>query len=109
MGPRVCISAAGAVTSAAGGGNQYEERLKRAVEVAGEAQPQTHATASFPLPQRGGVIFYLVTDSGVFTATTTEAELNSTSHPLRKLGDAMQEVITQYRLWGEQRKKTQSE
>jgi len=31
---------------------------QRAVEVAGETQPLTHATTTFPLPQQGEVIFF---------------------------------------------------
>jgi len=81
---------------------------QRAVEVAAGVQPLAHPTTAFPLPERGGVIFYLLTDSGVFSASTTEHDLNSTSHPLRKLGDAMQDVITQYRLWSEEQKKVES-
>jgi hypothetical protein len=81
-------------------GGKAEEPIRRAaqraVEVAGETQPLTHATATFPLPQQGEVIFYLLTDSGVFTASTTEGDLNSVSHPLRRLGDAMQDVVRQY-------------
>jgi hypothetical protein len=90
-----------------GGGGQEAIRwaAKRAVEVAGDAQPLMKATATYPLPQRGGVIFYTLTDAGTFSAITTEQELHSTTHPLRRLGDAMQQVITQYRIWSEQNKR----
>jgi hypothetical protein len=81
------------------GGNAEEpirRAAQRAVEVAGETQPLTHTTATFPLPQDGEVIFYLLTDSGVYTVSASQDDLNSTSHPLRRLGDAMQDVISRY-------------
>jgi hypothetical protein len=98
-----------------GGGNiggRGQEPIRRAaqkaVEVAVGVQPLAHLTETFPLPQRGEVNFYLLTDSGVWAAGTSDKELNSTRGPLRKLGDAMQEVITQYRLWSDQQKKAES-
>jgi hypothetical protein len=89
-------------------GGRGQEPIRRAaqkaVEVAKAVQPMAHSTTTFPLAERGGVVFYLLTDSGVFTTDATERDLNSASHPLRPLGDAMQEVITQYRLWSEEQK-----
>jgi hypothetical protein len=81
-------------------GGNAEEPIRRAaqkaVEVAGETQPLTHPTTTFPLPRPGEVIFYLLTDSGVYTVNASQDDLNSTSHPLRRLGEAMQNVIRQY-------------
>jgi hypothetical protein len=68
------------------------------VAVAAEFQPNAIATTTFPLPRHAQVIFYLLTDAGVFTANAPEEELSSHRHPLSKLGDAAQNVITQYRL-----------
>ena len=68
------------------------------VAIAGEYQSQTHATTVHPLPQRGQVIFYLLTDAGLFTAAASQEDLSSHRHPLSKLGDAAQDVINQYRL-----------
>jgi hypothetical protein len=90
------------------GQEPIRKAAQRAVEVARAVQLSTRAVAPFPLPQRGGVTFYLLTDTGPFVANTTEHDLNSRTHPLRKLGDAMQEVITQNRLLSEQQKKVQS-
>jgi len=93
-----------------GGGGQEPIRkaAKKAVEVARAVQVSTRAATAFPLPQRGGVTFYLLTDNDAFTANTTEAELSAGSHPFRELGDAMQGVITQYRLWDEQQGRSQN-
>jgi len=54
-------------------GGQGHEALRKAaqrmVAIAAEFQKQTTTTTVYPLPQRGEVIFYLLTDSGVFTAS----------------------------------------
>jgi hypothetical protein len=83
------------------GGIGHENVRKAAqatVAAANEAQPQMHLTTTYPLPQRGEVIFYVLTDTGVFTASASEADLKSDHNPLSKLGNAAQDVITQYRL-----------
>jgi|SRR5580658_2972638 hypothetical protein len=89
-----------------GGKGQEPVRVaaQKAVEVARAVQSPEQSTTLYPLPEEHGVFFYLLTDAGVFMFRTSEQELNSPAHPLRKLGDAMQEVITEYRLWGQRRK-----
>jgi hypothetical protein len=84
-----------------GGKGQEPIRLaaERVVEIARTVQLPSQPTTDFPIPETGGVFFYFLTDAGVFTFQTSAKELNSPMHPLRKIGDAMQEVITQYRLW----------
>jgi hypothetical protein len=42
------------------------------------------------------VTFYFLTDSGICTAAASEDELSKHRHPMSKLGDAAQEIITQY-------------
>ena len=86
-----------------GGKGQEPIRLaaQKAVEVARAVQLPSQPTTDFPLPETGGVFFYFLTDAGVFTFRTSVQELNSPSHPLRTLGDAIQGVITQYRMWDE--------
>ena len=84
-----------------GGGQSHEsirKAARNAVSVAAEFQPQMQPATAHPFPQPGGVIFYALTDAGVFTATVSEAELSTHRHRLSKLGDALQEIITQYRL-----------
>jgi len=83
------------------GGASHESIRKAAqkmVAIAAECQPQAHATTTYPRPQHSQVIFYLLTDVGVFTANAPQEELSSHRHPLSKLGDAGQDIITQYRL-----------
>lgn len=89
-----------------GGKGQEPIRIaaERAVDAAKLVQLPQSPTTTFPIPEQHGVFFYLLTDAGVFMFRTSEQELNSNEHPLRKLGDNMQGVITQYRLWDERRK-----
>ena len=83
------------------GGASHEpirEAARNMVAAATEIQKQTTATTAYPLPESNEVIFYLLTDAGIFTARGSEDELRAPGHFLSKLGDAGQEVITQYRL-----------
>jgi hypothetical protein len=89
-----------------GGKGQEPIRVaaEKAVEIARDVQLPSLPTTTYPLPEQRGVFFYVLTEAGVFMFRTSEQELNSPSHPLRKVGDAMQGVVTQYRLWDEKRK-----
>ena len=82
-------------------GGQSHESVRNAalktVKIAGEMQPQMRLTKDFPLPEHAGVIFYAVTDAGVFTASATEEEMRTHRSPFSKLGDAVQEIISAYR------------
>jgi hypothetical protein len=83
------------------GGSSHQSVRKAAqqtVTVADKVQPQMHPTTVFPLPQPGEVIFYALTDSGVFTISAPETHLKSGRSPLSELANAAQDVITQYRL-----------
>ena len=84
-----------------GGGQSHESiraAAQRAVIIASEVQPQVRKVTSYPLPKSGEVAFYLLSDAGVFSASATQADLSAHRHPLSKLGSAMQDIITQYRL-----------
>jgi len=83
-----------------GGGQSHESTRKAAkdmVTAAVECREKTHATTVCPLPRSGEVFFYLLTDKGVFTASATVKELMSHTHPLSRIGDAAQNVISRYR------------
>jgi hypothetical protein len=71
---------------------------QKAVEISRVVELPRDPTTSYPLPETHGVFFYFLTDAGVFVCRTTEQELNSGNDPLRKTGDAIQEVISQFRL-----------
>jgi hypothetical protein len=83
-------------------GGQKQESVRTAAHLAlataAEFQSQLKTTTDYSLPAPGDVVFYLLTDSGTFTATEKEEELRKPGHPLLKLGNAMQNVITQYRI-----------
>jgi hypothetical protein len=55
------------------------------------------STTTYPLPLRNEVTVYLLTDSGIFTASGPQQEMSSHQHLLSKLGDAMQLIVTEYR------------
>ncbi|MGB6835572.1 MAG: hypothetical protein WBE24_19105 [Candidatus Acidiferrum sp.] len=82
------------------GGGQAHQSVKIAaqkmVAIAAAAQPQMRGTTTFPLPQQGEVILYVLTDSGVFSASGTQDDFSSHHHPLSNLGDAAQNIITLY-------------
>jgi len=85
-----------------GGGESHESvrnAAKKMVAVARVCQPHTHSTSEYPLPQKQDeVLFYLLTDAGIFTADALKEDLSNYHHPLWQLHDAAQSVITEYRL-----------
>ncbi len=89
-----------------GGQNQESVRTAalNAIEIAREYPSQMHKTTDYILPATGEIIFYLLTDAGVLTASEKEIELRAPAHPLARLGNAMQNVVTQYRILEEYKK-----
>ncbi len=69
-----------------------------AVSTASKLMSATQLTDEFPLPERGGVNFYIVTDKGVRMARASVELLSTNRHPLSELGNAMQSIITEYRM-----------
>lgn len=65
------------------GGGQAHESIRNAaiktVQIAGELKALMQPTTTYPLPQRGQVIFYVRTDAGVLTAMVPQNDLRS--HP----------------------------
>ena len=68
----------------------------RAVDIADrircKARPATHC----PLPQNGDVVFYFLTDMGIFTARGSQSDLSHQVHPLAELSQAIQDIIDKY-------------
>jgi hypothetical protein len=88
------------------GGGAHETIHKAAqamVALAAKFQSQAKATKDFPLPKDGHTTFYLLTDSGVFTASAPEEELGEKRHAWSPLFHAGHDVITQYRSVEERR------
>jgi len=70
---------------------------KRTVNVASELQPQMHKTTTYLLPRdEEEVIFYLLTDSGVYIASAAKEDLKNNRHPLSKLWNAASDLISQF-------------
>ena len=84
------------------GGESHESvrtAAKKMIAAAVECQPYTHASSEYPLPQRQEeVLFYLLTDAGIFTTSASNEDLGNHHHPLWKLHDAAQGIITRFRL-----------
>lgn len=82
-----------------GGGGHESVRIaaKKMVSAAIQCQQQAHPTSTYPLPERGTVNFYFLTDAGVLTASASETDLKGRRSPLAALGEAGQDVIAQYR------------
>ena len=83
------------------GGGQSHDSIRNAalkmVQLAGDVQPLMQHTTEYPLPQRGQVNFYAVTDTGVFTSSVPEESLNNGGSPFGNLSDAGEMIITEYR------------
>jgi hypothetical protein len=78
-----------------GGASQaIRKAAESTVNVAGEFQPQMHLTATYPLPKRGEVIFYLLTDGGVLTASASEEDLKNNRLPLSRLRNTATGLVT---------------
>ena len=84
-----------------GGSQKYSsirEAGQKTIAIARRFQPTMQKTHPFPLPKQGQIIFYVVTDSGVYPAHAPETERRQKTPPLTELSSAGQEIITQYRL-----------
>jgi hypothetical protein len=82
-----------------GGGSSSEAICKpaqNAVATAAEVQSLLNPVTSFPVPAADQVVFYAITDAGVFSGSAFAKDLSTHGHRLSRLGDAMQELITRY-------------
>jgi tetratricopeptide (TPR) repeat protein len=86
--------------SVLGGG--FHEGVRQAVapfiETANRCFKRLTRAESFPVSAPGHTIFYVLTDSGVFTGGGPRDELGDDRHPLSPLYHAGHEVLTQLRL-----------
>ena len=69
-----------------------------AVSIAKRFLDHMQLAESFPLPETDGVAFYILTERGVFAPKASVELLSTSRHPLSELGNAMQAIITQYRI-----------
>jgi len=85
------------------GGGQAHESIRaaagNALSVASRHTKLLKPVTEFPTPTHNGqIFFYVLTDSGVYFAEAPQEELASNRHPLSDLGNAMQAIVTEYRL-----------
>jgi rhodanese-related sulfurtransferase len=84
-----------------GGGQKYpaiREAALTAISVARKLIDQFEATESTDFPLPGDVQFFVVTNAGFRRGAAAEALLQQGIDPLLALANAMQMVVTQYRL-----------
>jgi hypothetical protein len=83
-------------------GGGFHETINKAaramVTLAAKFQPDATITKEFPTPKNGETIFYLLTDTGVFTASAPEDDLGEERHAWSPLFHAGHDVIAQYRM-----------
>jgi len=79
------------------GGGQHPSinaAARRLVEIAGRHVSELSATSEFPLPGRGEVKFYALTNNGVLQGSAREETLGEGSHSLSEMFFAGHDVIT---------------
>jgi hypothetical protein len=79
------------------GSATIRETAIHAVSIAGRLLADMLPTSDFPLPENDSVIFYVVTERGVYMAKASVASLSTNRHPLTAIGNDMQTIITAYR------------
>ncbi|MFN0244687.1 MAG: hypothetical protein ACKVWV_17510 [Planctomycetota bacterium] len=86
------------------GGVQHATVRRAAMEFVrsvGRRLTEFRATERTPLPRVGRTVFYVLTDSGVYTAEADEQALGEQRHALSELFHSGDDVITQLRLVAE--------
>jgi hypothetical protein len=83
-------------------GGQAHETVRRAnIEFLNQTNHflgQLAPCETFPIPEAGHTVFYVLTDSGILTGGALEDDLGHGRHPLSQLFHAGHEVISQLRL-----------
>jgi hypothetical protein len=83
------------------GGQSHESirnAARNAIAAAAEVRAKMLRVETFPQPDPEQVSLYVLTDAGIFGESASVEEIIAGRHSLSKLGNAMQEIITQYRL-----------
>ena len=80
------------------GHDAIKKVARQVVQASRGVVAQMKATKDLTQPQPGRVQFYVLTSDGIVSTSAEEAGLQDTSQPLSKLYEAVQGVITQYRL-----------
>jgi hypothetical protein len=94
----IYLSSGGGYLGGGQGNPAVREAALTAVYVAERLIDQFEATESTDLPVPGEVQLFVVTNAGFRRGSATESRLQQESDPLQALWNAMQMVVTQYRL-----------
>jgi hypothetical protein len=91
------------------GGGQADAAIlaaaKNALTVGAKCLGKLKLATEFPTPTKPGqVFFYVLTSSGIYFGEGSQKELGANQHPLSELGNAMQAIVTGYRLHKPKRK-----
>jgi hypothetical protein len=79
-----------------GGDDGVQSAGKGLLRQAQICQPQMAQTGSFPEPDAGHVVFYLRTDSGIYTTSAPESSIGQQTHPLVPLYCAGLRILHEY-------------
>lgn len=84
-----------------GGGQGHpsiREAALNAVRIAEELRNRFHRTEETDIPAQQDIFFYIKTGTNLLRAIASEESLRDGSDPLATLGNAMQSIVTEYRL-----------
>ena len=99
----IYLSSGGGFIGGGQGSAEIRAAAMQAVKVAEQTIAAFQPVAAADLPERGTVYFYARTATGLMRGAASEKALSDGTDPLQALGGAMQNVITQYRLFQAQK------
>ena len=102
----IYLSSGGGFIGGGQGSAEIRAAAARAIEIADQNLARFEPVATADLPERGSVHFYARTATGLMRGTASEKALSDGADPLQALGGAMQNVITQYRLFQAEKAQT---
>jgi len=85
------------------GGGEHQSlnaAARHMVAAVREVQPVMHHTQEYLLPQRGHIVFYALTDSGIFTAAAPQTGFADPNQPMAKLYTLGEQIVAEYRRIG---------
>jgi hypothetical protein len=79
-----------------GGDEPVQDAGREFLRLAQLCQPRMTLTTDFPAPSIGHVVFYVRTDSGVYTASASEEDLRARNHSLFQFYCAGLRILHEY-------------
>ena len=99
----IYLSSGGGFIGGGQGSADVRAAAAYAIKIADQSLALFAPIAAADLPERGAVYFYARTSTGLMRAVASEKALGDGTDPLNAVGGAMQNVITQYRLFQAQK------